>query len=84
MSGRHKADVSMTVSNVGVSCQSMDACGWIQKCLEVVEKEVGLIELWKLRGQGGSRECSGDTPYTGGRGAGEALKYSGIPSMCKS
>lgn len=78
MSGRHKADVSMVVSNVGVSCQSMDARGWIQKCLEVVEKQVGLSELWKLRVQGGSQGCSGGRSHMG------ALKYRVVLGLCKS
>lgn len=78
MSGRHKADVSMIVSNVGVSCQSMDARGWIQKCLEVVEKQVGLSKLWKLRGQGGSWGMFWGHSHMG------ALKHRGVPGMCKS
>lgn len=36
-SGRHKAGVSMIVSDVGVSCQLAGVLGWIQKWLEVVE-----------------------------------------------
>lgn len=59
--------VSMIVSDVGVRCQSVDALGWIQKCLEVVEKQVGLSGLWKLRGWVDPWGCFGSVPHWGSK-----------------
>lgn len=64
----------MIVSSVGVSCQSMGACGWSQRCLEVVEKQVGLSEL---HGSSGDREIPGDVLGALPLGGSKAQGYSG-------
>lgn len=60
-SARHKVGVSVIVSDVGGSCQSVDVLGWIQKWLEVVEKSAGLTCFSRASyGSSGDREVPGD------------------------
>lgn len=53
--------MSVIVSDVGGSCQSVDALGWIQKRLEVVEKSAGLACFSRASyGSSGDREVPGN------------------------
>lgn len=69
----------MIVSDVGGSCQSVDALGWIQKWLQVVEKSAGLTCFSRASyGSSGDREVPGDALGGGGHSHTGAVKQSGF------